>query len=103
VSLLDTVSFDNDAEGKKKTSIKICLAHALCIAIKRQRDFCESINQLGSFDSSVYLPADYQIQLLRETRSQYNSISKSQDMEWLAPKIKQIWFCLLTFETIFVE
>lgn len=101
VQSVETTQFDNDAEGKRKTTVKICLAHAICIAVKRIRDFCEAVDQLQSFDATVYLPVDYQGQLLKETRAQFNTIAKSPEMEWLAPKIKQIWFCLLSFENIF--
>jgi len=43
---LDAITFENDSEGKRKTAIKICLAHAVCIAIKRIRDFCDSTQRL---------------------------------------------------------
>ena len=61
----------------------------------------DQINQLERFDSTTYMPIEYQVQLIKETRAQYNTIVKSAEMEWLGPKIKQIWFCLLTFENLF--
>jgi hypothetical protein len=60
VNTLESIQFDNDAEGKRKMTLKICLAHAICIAIKRLRDFCEALNQLDQFDATIYLPVDYQ-------------------------------------------
>jgi hypothetical protein len=44
VNSLESIQFDNDAEGKRKMTLKICLAHATCIAVKRLRDFCEALN-----------------------------------------------------------
>jgi hypothetical protein len=38
---------------------------------------------------------------LHETWQQHAICSRSDDLVWLCPLIKQIWFSLLTFEAIF--
>lgn len=97
----DAVALDNDSEGKRRTSFKITFAHAICVALKLVRDFCDSIGHLKEFDATLYLPVDFQLQLLKETRAQFNAIVRSAEMEWLVPKIKQLWYCILTFENVF--
>jgi hypothetical protein len=57
MNILDGVEFANDNEGKKKSTIKICLAHAVCVSVKRLKDFSDDLSQ--AFDSTVYLPEEY--------------------------------------------
>ena len=52
-------------------------------------------------DSRDYLTPEYQLNLMHETWDLHAVCNKSQDLKWLCPQIKQIWFSILTFEAIF--